>query len=162
MLEPGLYEQIINKQIQSELQGSSEDLKLVEKIDGAEASEVLARYVSEIVHKALDRISEDGDLSAKVDLVNKVVCLISNDTDMDDLKEMAVAGSAEQLLALLSENDPMYKMGQKILCALRLLWPRAAYLLGRHMNLRCIPSSRRKWKQQIVLICLFHLSSGVD
>ena len=65
MLEPGLYEQVINKQIQSELQGSAEDLKLVEKIDGAEASEVLARYVSEIVHKALDRISEDGDLTAK-------------------------------------------------------------------------------------------------
>lgn len=40
MLEPGLYEQVINKQIQSELQGSSEDLKLVEKIDSAEASEV--------------------------------------------------------------------------------------------------------------------------
>ena len=76
MLEPGLYEQVINKQIQSELQGTTEDIKYVEKIDGAEASEVLARYVSEIVHKALDRISEDGELTAKVDLVNKVVtCL---------------------------------------------------------------------------------------
>jgi superfamily II DNA or RNA helicase len=113
MLEPGLYEQVINKQIQSELQGSSEDLKLVEKIDSAEASEVLARYVSEVVHKALDRISEDGDLSSKVDLVNRVVGLISNDANMDDLKEMTVADSAEQLLALLSETDPMYKIGQK-------------------------------------------------
>ncbi len=28
MLEPGLYEQVINKQIQSELTGSSDDLKL--------------------------------------------------------------------------------------------------------------------------------------
>ncbi len=37
MLEPGLYEQVINKQIQSELTGSSDDLKRVEKIDGAEA-----------------------------------------------------------------------------------------------------------------------------
>ena len=113
MLEPGLYEQVINKQIQSELQGSSEDLKLVEKIDSAEASEVLARYVSEIVHKALDRISDDGDLTSKVDLVNKVVGLISNDANMDDLKEMAVTDSAEQLLALLSEKDPMYQIGQK-------------------------------------------------
>ncbi len=113
MLEPGLYEQVINKQIQSELQGSPEDLKLIEKIDGAEASEVLARYVSEIVHKALDRISEDDSLSAKVDLVNKVVGLISDDADMDDLKELAVADSAEQLLALLSETDPMYKIGQR-------------------------------------------------
>ncbi|WP_026516806.1 DUF3427 domain-containing protein [Butyrivibrio sp. MC2021] len=113
MLEPGLYEQVINKQIQSELQGSSEDLKLIDKIDGAEASEVLARYVSEIVHKALDRISEDGDLAAKVNLVNKVVGLISSDAEMDDLKEMAVAENAEQLLALLSESDPMYRIGQK-------------------------------------------------
>lgn len=113
MLEPGLYEQVINKQIQSELQGTTEDIKYVEKIDGAEASEVLARYVSEIVHKALDRISEDGELTAKVDLVNKVVGLISNDASMDDFKDMAVADSAEQLLALLSESDPMYKIGQR-------------------------------------------------
>lgn len=113
MLEPGLYEQVINKQIQSELQGTTEDIKYVEKIDGAEASEVLARYVSEIVHKALDRISEDGELTAKVDLVNKVVGLISNDASMDDFKDMAVVDSAEQLLALLSESDPMYKIGQR-------------------------------------------------
>ena len=113
MLEPGLYEQVINKKIQSDLQGAAEDLKLVGKIDGAEASEVLARYVSEIVHKALDRISDDEDLTAKVELVNKVVDLISNDTNMEDLKELAVANSAEQLLALLSEKDPMYLIGQK-------------------------------------------------
>ncbi len=113
MLEPGLYEQIINKQIQSELTGSADDLKRVEKIDRAEASEILSRYVSEVVHKALDRISDDENLEAKIELVNKVVGLISNENNLDDLKELAVADSAEQLLALLSENDPMYKIGQR-------------------------------------------------
>ncbi len=113
MLEPGLYEQIINKQIQAELQGSDENTRLIEKIDEAEASEVLTRYVSEVVHKALDRIAEDGNLTAKVELVNKVVGLISETEDMGDLKDMAVADSAEQLLALLSDADPMYKIGQR-------------------------------------------------
>ncbi|WP_050008415.1 DEAD/DEAH box helicase family protein [Butyrivibrio sp. WCE2006] len=113
MLEPGLYEQVINKQIQSELTGSSDDLKRVEKIDGAEASEILSKYVSEVLHKALDRISDDENLEAKIDLVNKVVGLISEENDLNDLKELAVADSAEQLLALLSENDPMYKIGQR-------------------------------------------------
>ncbi len=113
MLEPGLYEQVINKQIQSELSGSADDLKSVEKIDGAEASEILTRYVSEVVHKALDRISDDEHLDAKIDLVNKVVGLISAENDMGDLKDMAVSENAEQLLALLSENDPMYRIGQR-------------------------------------------------
>ncbi|WP_026496763.1 DUF3427 domain-containing protein [Butyrivibrio sp. WCD3002] len=113
MLEPGLYEQVINKQIQSELSGAAEDLKRVEKIDGAEASEILSRYVSEVVHKALDRIADDENLEAKIELVNKVVGLISDEDELGDLKELAVADSAEQLLALLSDNDPMYKIGQR-------------------------------------------------
>jgi superfamily II DNA or RNA helicase len=113
MLEPGLYEQVINKQIQSELSDAAEDLKRVEKIDGAEASEILSRYVSEVVHKALDRIADDENLETKIELVNKVVGLISDEDELGDLKELAVADSAEQLLALLSDNDPMYKIGQR-------------------------------------------------
>lgn len=113
MLEPGLYEQVINKLIGSQLQSTPDDLKLIDKIDEAEASEVLSRYVSEVVHKALDRISQDGDLTAKVDLVNKVVDLISGGDDMADLKDLTISDNAQQLLALLSGDDPMYKIKQK-------------------------------------------------
>ena len=113
MLEPGLYEQIVNKQIQSEIQNKADDLKQVEKIDKAEASEILARYVSEVVYKALERVSDEEHLDEKIQLVNKLVSMISDEESMSDLKELLVTDNAEQLLALLSEDDPMYKIGQK-------------------------------------------------
>lgn len=53
MLQPGLYEQIINTALRSELAQVSEARKSVAPIDKAEASKVLAQYVTDVVQKAL-------------------------------------------------------------------------------------------------------------
>ncbi|MCR5769702.1 MAG: DUF3427 domain-containing protein [Butyrivibrio sp.] len=112
-LLPGLYEQVINAKLQNQLQSSPEDTKLVAKIDQAESSAVLTQYVAEVLQKALDRLTENGDIEPKISLVNKLVDLISRSDNLSDIKDMQVTASAEQLLALLSETDPMYKLGQK-------------------------------------------------
>ena len=49
MLHPGLYEQVINKQLQNELSEVSEARKSVAPIDKAEASKVLSQYLSDVV-----------------------------------------------------------------------------------------------------------------
>ena len=41
MLKPGLYEQVINTEIKTELSAASDAEKYVEKIGGAEASSIL-------------------------------------------------------------------------------------------------------------------------
>ena len=76
MLKQGLYEQVVNKEIKEELNGLSDAEKHIEKIDSAEAASVLTQYLSEVVRKGLDRIAGD-DISAQLELANKIVGLIS-------------------------------------------------------------------------------------
>lgn len=60
MLQPGLYEQIINTALRSELAQVSEARKSVAPIDKAEASKVLAQYVTDVVQKGLDNVMDNG------------------------------------------------------------------------------------------------------
>ncbi|MDD6346731.1 MAG: DUF3427 domain-containing protein, partial [Lachnospiraceae bacterium] len=112
MLKKGLYEQVVNKEIEEELHDLPDAVKHVEKIDTAEASSVLTQYLSEVVHKGLDRMARD-DISAQIELANKIVKLISQETAEEDLQELTVADEGEQLLALISEDDPLVRLGQK-------------------------------------------------
>lgn len=59
MLRPGLYEQVINREIKTELAETPVDRKLSQKIDVAEASGILTGYISEVIKKRLDMISDD-------------------------------------------------------------------------------------------------------
>ena len=53
-LHPGLYEQVINNALTSELAEIPEARKAVAPIDKAEASKVLAQYLVDVVQKGLD------------------------------------------------------------------------------------------------------------
>lgn len=112
-LSPGLYEQVINQNLQKSLKSTPDSAKLTSKIDPAESTAVLTQYVSQVLQKALDRLPETDDLEPKITLVNKLVELISSIDTLEDLKDLQVTESAEQLLALLSETDPMFQIGQK-------------------------------------------------
>ena len=50
-MKPGLYEQIINKQMNEELQSVPEECRHQEKVDSAEASRVLATYAAELMKR---------------------------------------------------------------------------------------------------------------
>ena len=54
MLEHGLYEQVINNQLNRELSDIPEARKAIAPIDKAEASKVLSQYLADIVQKGLD------------------------------------------------------------------------------------------------------------
>ncbi len=54
MLKPGLYEQVINSLLDKELSTKQDELKYTEKIDSAEASGILTRYLSEVIQKSLE------------------------------------------------------------------------------------------------------------
>lgn len=112
MLNQGLYEQVVNNEIKRELASLSDAEKHIEKIDSAEAASVLTQYLSEVVRKGLDRIAGD-DISAQLELVNKIVGLISHETSEEDIQNLTVSDDGEQLLALLSDADPMVRIGQK-------------------------------------------------
>lgn len=113
MLHSGLYEQVINNQLDNELLGIPEVRQCTAPIDKAEASKVLAQYLSEVVQKSLDNVADNGgDLSDQIELTNQIVTLIQEKVNETDLESMKIAQRAEQLLALLRENDPRLLLGK--------------------------------------------------
>ena len=113
MLHSGLYEQVINGQLSSELAQVPEVRKSVAPIDKAEASKVLTQYLSDVVQRGLDNVLDNGGgISAQVDLANQIVTLIQNTTKEADFAALGVSQRAEQLLALLGEADPRLAIGK--------------------------------------------------
>ena len=108
MLKPGLYEQVINQEIKTELAETSVDQKLSQKIDAAEASGILAGYISEVIKKRLDMISDGENVSAQVELVNKIVNVLSGETG-DDISKLAVLEDAEQLTSSVCRDFRQYR-----------------------------------------------------
>jgi len=113
MLHHGLYEQVINNVLSSELSDIPESRKFVAPIDKAEASKVLSQYLAEVVKSGLDNVADNGgDISAQVELANSIVSLIENITKEADFASLSVDRRAEQLFALLGENDPRLLLGK--------------------------------------------------
>ena len=107
MFHPGLYEQVINKQLTDELQQVPQACKAVTPIDQAEASKVLAQYLTEVVQKGMDNLVDNGgDIAAQIQLTNQIVGLVQKTTQETDFSEMSVDDRAEQLRALLRTGDP--------------------------------------------------------
>ena len=113
MLHPGLYEQVINNQLNSELSEIPEACKAVAPIDKAEASKVLTQYLADVVQKGLENVLDNGgDISAQIALINQIVDLIQSTTQEADFAALGVDQRAEQLLALLRESDPRVAAGK--------------------------------------------------
>jgi len=113
MLHHGLYEQVINNALTSELAEIPEARKAIAPIDKAESSKVLAQYLADVVQKGLDNVMDNGgDISAQIALTNKIVDLIQNTTKEADFAALGVDQRAEQLLALLRETDPRLAVGK--------------------------------------------------
>ncbi|HHY83227.1 MAG TPA: DUF3427 domain-containing protein [Clostridiales bacterium] len=113
MLKPGLYEQVINKAIKNELMGIPEACKSIKPIDEVEASKILSQYLTEIIQKGLDNMQDKGGgLSSQIDLTNRVVETVLQVTNEADYAALSVDERAEQLLALLRENDPSLLIGK--------------------------------------------------
>ena len=113
MLSPGLYEQIINQALNSELSEIPEACKSIAPIDRAEASKVLAQYLADVVQKGMENLLDNGgDISAQIGLTNQIVTLIQNTTQEADFAALHVDQRAEQLLALLRRQDPRLTAGK--------------------------------------------------
>ena len=115
MLNPGLYEQVINKKLGKELDADIDMLKSTTSIDEAEASKVLAEYMTDIIEKGLETVKEkDGDLQRQVSLVNKIVNLIVEETGDETSESLSVDERAEQLLAIINKKNNIYAINEKV------------------------------------------------
>lgn len=113
MLSPGLYEQVINTALTRELSEIPAARKSIAPIDEAEASKVLAQYLADVVQKGLENMVDNGgDIATQIGLANQIVALIQKTTGEADFAALSVDQRAEQLLALLQEQDPRLAVGK--------------------------------------------------
>lgn len=113
MLQPGLYEQVVNHELRHELDQLSEARKSLSAIDSAESSKVLAQYIADVIQKGLSDIANNGGgLSEQVELVNRIVGLVKDQTAEPEFDDLSVDSQAEQLLAVLRERDPRLAIGK--------------------------------------------------
>ena len=105
-LQPGLYEQIINRALAQRLSSVSEVCKHVEKLDAAEAPQALVGYVAEAVRAALEAMPGNAEeqASERIVLVNKILNVLAE--QQAEFAEKTVDQRAEKLLQILNENDP--------------------------------------------------------
>ena len=113
MFKDGLYEQVINNKLDTELAECADKLSITASIDKAEASKVLSKYLTVVVEKGLDNIIDNGgDISYQVELVNKIVSVIKDETNESDFSEMSVAERAEQLLSLFDKKNSLLALNE--------------------------------------------------
>ena len=113
-MKSGLYEQVINKNINQKLITAADQVFQTAPIDSAESSKVLARYITEVVEKGLLNIIDNGgDVAAQISLVNKLVQEIKSGTGEEDFDEHTVDDRAEQLLALIDIKNSIYALDKK-------------------------------------------------
>ncbi|MCR4646378.1 MAG: hypothetical protein K5695_13395 [Oscillospiraceae bacterium] len=95
MLKPGLYEQVINKDLSGEIDTAAQ---LIDKrsIDKAEAPQVLAGYLSEVIEKGLSCLAGD-DIEGQLGLANRIVSAVTELTGDAEFDGLSVDQRAEQL-----------------------------------------------------------------
>lgn len=113
MLKPGLYEQVINKELGREIDQATDQIKSVAPIDKAEASKVLAKYLTEIIEKGLENVKDkDGNIDKQINLANKIVQIINAETQENDFEGLTVDQRAQQLLAILNKQNTIYAVNE--------------------------------------------------
>ena len=111
-MKPGLYEQIINRQMNHELELIPEDCKHQEKVDSAEASRVLATYAAELLKRKMDAIYEasgDEALGAQISYINQVIGSMGVESE----EQLLIENTGEQLLNLLQQSGEQKLLGKK-------------------------------------------------
>lgn len=104
MLHPGLYEQVINKDLKNKILVENENIYEIVKIDNAEAPLILSKYISEVIEKSLRQIKCDN-FSEQLRLANKIINTIIEVTGDNDFERMEVDKRAEQLLAVVNRKN---------------------------------------------------------
>ena len=106
MLKRGIYEQVRNREISKEIDDNNDIITKLEKIDQAESSAILAKYITEIIEKGLNQIEDDQkSIKNKIVLTNKIVNIMAEATKDEEIGDLSVDDRAEQLLAVLDSKD---------------------------------------------------------
>lgn len=107
-LSNGIYESVINKLIDEEIQNLQDNKnKYIDSknIDKAEGSSVLSKYMAIVVNKALNQVSGEDKLNKQVEICNKIINILKDELKIDDLNDYTINENAKLLLAVLGNRN---------------------------------------------------------
>lgn len=119
MLKEGIYEKVIDIKLAKKLVEESANYHIEEEnIDEAESSKILASYISKAVEKGLNNIGENGKdredkINKKIKLTNKVISLLTKETNDEEFEDLTVEEQAKQLLAILKKENKILTRNKK-------------------------------------------------
>lgn len=100
--------------VSTELLELTDRLAQTADIDKAESSKILAQYIVDIIEKGFDNVRDNGgDTSAQIDLANKIVNTIINETKKADFDTLKIHERAEQLFALFDKKNSVLALNKK-------------------------------------------------
>lgn len=107
ILKEGIYEQVINNEIISELEVLDINNLLISKedIDNEEAKVILSQYIEGVIRKSLnyirDKEKEDNDkLLKQIEVCNKIINILAKESNEEDIKKYKIDESGELLTSL--------------------------------------------------------------
>ncbi|MGN7386148.1 DUF3427 domain-containing protein [Sporosarcina sp. SAFN-015] len=117
-MQEGIYEQLINKQIKTELD-ELPDIFSVEKegIDEAEARVLLSSYISSVTRNALSHIRDGGNkedaLLSQIQICNEIIDVLQKKLNDDDFGELKLDEHAEILTSIYKTINTAQSLKKK-------------------------------------------------
>jgi len=103
-MKNGIYEQIVNNEINKGLETGDYFFNFKDKISTNEYKKLLVEYLKEITDKALDiieeensDISDDDLLKKEIDIGNRIIELLRDNLSFDEFKELNISEPCEVL-----------------------------------------------------------------
>ena len=117
MLKPGLYEKIINKELEREIKKADGQVIDRQPVDGAESPKVLSSYLASILEAKFmeinDTFPEEKQNEARAKLINSIVELTKGAEEEGDANEVSTADKIEELLSVVDKQNNIIALDEK-------------------------------------------------
>lgn len=107
ILKQGIYEQVINNEIITQLENIDINNILISKenIDKEDAKVILSQYIEGVIRKSLNYIrdkekDDDDKLLKQIEVCNKIINILAKESNEEDVKKYKIDESGELLTSL--------------------------------------------------------------
>ncbi len=103
----GIYEQLINKLVESKLKTVDREQFFIKKspIEKSEASKLLSQYLSEVIYCAFGLITDENSIEQQIEVSNKIILLLKDELKNIDFEDDLIAVNGTILNAIFSKLD---------------------------------------------------------
>lgn len=117
-LPEGIYEELINKNLEELLNLHTEYISEKEDINHEESSLILSAYIGHLVRSGLQYIHKNDDkdnenINKKVDIINKIINILAENTDKEYISSI-IPTPPQQLLSLYKKENNITLLNKKI------------------------------------------------